>query len=256
MQDLVIIVPTNSSYIDIVNIFLQLIEKQLKLRKNQILISVTGQNIKIQGYKSIYNGEKASLIECVINAAKNSDSQYYVSFLGDAFITKSVDQKHLNNIVNVVKEKGIDYCSLSYVKRYTKEKKLSKELRLINNKDRYSHSFVAFIASKAYINDTLSKYKSDVEFEKYYLSKTSNDYFDNHAIVRKNYLNIHPSIVKGKWDIINYRRIRKKYPEINLGDREQTSYIYSLILHIREHIIPYIPNTARKTINKFRKDSI
>ena len=256
MQDFVIIIPTNSSYIDIVNIFLKLLEKQWKFRKNQIIISITGQDKKIKGYKTIYNGEKASLIECIVNAAKANSHQYYMSFLGDAFITKTLNEKYLNSIMNAIKEKKIDYCSLNYVKRYSKEKRLSKELRIINKKDRYSHNFVAFIASKKYIDDILSKYKNDLEFEKHYLNETGNEYYNNHTIVRKNYLNIHPSIIKGKWDKINYRRIKKEYPEIDLGNREQTSYTYSLILHVRRHIIPYIPSAIRKTINKFRKDSI
>ena len=242
MNDFVIVIPTYSKYLNVVNTFLQLLKKNWSSCPFKIVISITGENKKIEGYTCLYNGKKASLIDCVVNVAKKFKSRYYISFLGDAFISKKVDNELINDILNNLLNDKIDYCSILCLKYYAKEKKYNNYFRYINQLDRYSHSFVSFIASYEYIYKELIKFNSDFNFEEFYLSKKNNIYYNNHLIVRNNYFNILPSITKGKWDAINLRKLKKNNPEIDFVKLERQAYVYSSFLHFRSFVIHKCPS--------------
>ena len=178
------------------------------------------------------------------------DALYYINFLGDAFISKKINTNLFLEEMNYMLEYNIDYCCLNYVKRYTKEKIFDEYFRHINDLDRYSHSFVAFIASRKYIVKELINFKNDLDFEMYYIHKHRNDYYKNHLIVRKNYFGILPSITKGKWDRINYLKLKKDNPEIVFEKREMTSLGKSICMHIRKKVISYLPQNCRKKIKR------
>ncbi len=87
-NDFVIVLPTHSDYIEITKIFLQLLKKNWSDCPFKIIISVTGEKIVVDDAEIVYNGKKASLIDCLVNVSKQYNSKYYISFLGDAFINK------------------------------------------------------------------------------------------------------------------------------------------------------------------------
>lgn len=249
-KDFIIILPTHSSYIGITKNFLQLFKKNWFGCPFDVVVSLTGEKIEIDGVKNIYNGEDASLIDCLVNAAKKDRRKYYISFLGDAFINKKIDNKRIISLLNELIDNKIDYCSLEYVKNYKKKKMFSKSFRYINNLDRYSHNFTAFVASYDFVINELSKYKTDLDFEKAYLFGKDNFYFNNHLIVWQNFFNLLPSVTKGRWDRINYNKLRKSNPEIDFDKRELQSIKESLVCHIRDGVVSYLPNLIRKKLKK------
>ena len=250
MDDYIIIIPTFSKYINLVNNFLQVLNNNWKSCPYKIIISISGDKCKIEGYDCVYNGKNASLIECIRNVSCCYKSRYYICFLGDAFIYKMIDKNIVDNILNSILNDSIDYCSINYVKKYKKQKKYNQYLRYINKCDRYSHSFVSFIASYDYINNVLVKFLNDLEFEKYYLEMNDNEYFYNHLIVINNYFNILPSINKGKWDRINLIKLKKHNKNIIFEQFDKQSWIDTIFDHIRIYLNPLIP---RKIRNKLRK---
>ncbi len=253
VDDIVIVIPTHSSYKTIVLNFLQLFEKNWKDCPYKIVISICGENIQFEGLNTIYNGENTSLIECISNAVKLFDARYYMCFLGDAFINKKIDTKEFLKDFNEISNKAIDYCCLNYVKRYKKEKKFNNKFRYINSKDRYSHSFVAFIASKKFMTKDLVDFDSDLSFEKYYLNDKKSFYYSNHIIVRKNYFAILPGITKGKWDRINFHILQKSNPEIDFDSREIEPFINTVLNFLRKKFINKIPRSLRVLSKKIIK---
>jgi len=249
-RDFVIVLPTHSSYKVIVENFLQLMKKNWEECPFDIIVSITGEEVKIPRVKTIYNGKDASLIDCLIGVSKKYESNYYISFLGDSFINKKINNKKASEILYSLKNNNIDYSSLKYVERYTKEKKFNQYFRYINAADRYSHNFAAFVVGHDYLSKELSKYRNDLDFERHYLKEKNNQYYDKHLIVRENYFGLLPSIVKGKWDTINYKKLKKDNPEINFDDRPTLSLKESAIRHIRNSIVAHIPNDARIGIKK------
>lgn len=249
-NDFIIVLPTHSKYCRVTANFLELLKKNWPDCPFKIVVSMTGEDITIKEAKSIYNGKNASLIECLVNASKKYKSKYYISFLGDAFISKRINNSSAKNLLSIIKNNNIDYCSLKYVKGYTKEKRFDQYFRYINSADRYSHNFTAFVVSNSYLNNEISKLKDDLEFETFFLSKTGDKYYSKHLIVRKNYFELLPSIVKGKWDAINYKKLKRDNPEINFDDRPTLSLKESVMRHIRNSIVAHIPADARIGIKK------
>lgn len=246
MSDFVIILPTHSSYIGITKNFIQLLRKNWVDCPFKIVVSATGSKVSIEDVENLYNGEGASLIECVVNAAKKYKAEYCISFLGDAFINKKIDDEKILSLLNDLVIKDIQYCSLEYVKNYKKRKNFNDYCRYINNLDRYSHNFTAFVASYDFIMKELSKYRTDLDFEKAYLYQDEDFYFDDHLVVTKNYFNLLPGITKGKWDRFNYNKLRKSNPEIKFAKRDIQSFKESSICHVRGRIVPYMPSSIRK----------
>ena len=246
-NDFTIIIPTHSDYQNVVKNFLQILKKNWSSCPYKIVVSSIGENNKIESVENLYNGEKGSLIDCVVNVTKKSSSNYFIVFLGDSFISQEVDDKKINDILFSIKDNDIDYCSLKYVKNYEKVKSFNENLRYINNLDRYSHNFVAFAASKSFIQNEMANFKTDLDFEKYYLHKNENNsfYYDKHLIVKKNYLNILSGITGGKWDRINLSKLKKLNPEISFDDRKILSWKESILRHARNHIVSHIGSSTR-----------
>lgn len=254
--EVVIIIPTHSSYIDIVMNFLELLKKYWKDCRYKIIISVCGDYINNDNLTILYNGQNANLIDCLVNARKVYHSNYYICFLGDAFITKKILQKEVDELLEIIYNNNVEYCSLLNVKAYKKEKSFNCKLRYINSKDRYSHNFVSFIASDNYINSIISKCKSDLDFELMYLQDKQDFYYNFDLIFKKNYFGIMPGITKGRWNKIILNKLKKDNPDIKFAYRESESYIESFIYLFRNKIISYIPSYIRNKLKKvkFLKD--
>jgi len=250
-NDFVVLLPTHSKYKKTVENFLELFRKNWKDCPFKVVVSIVGEKIKIDNVDVIYNGKDASLIDCVVSVAKKYKSVYYISFLGDAFISEKVDNGKIADILNDIIKNKISYCSLTSVKNYRRKKPLNSRLRYINSFDRYSHNFFAFAASREFILNELARYESDMAFEKAYLSCEEEFYYNDRVVVEKNILKIIPGITKGKWDKINLKKLKNRNPEVDfcmaggvLGFRE------SLIRHIRDRIVSHLSPNLRVKMKK------
>lgn len=252
-KDISIIIPTYSDYIDIVEILLKLFKKNWQDCQFKVIVSMTGKNIEIKSpidVDVLYNGSDATLVDCVVNAAKRNPNKYYIILLGDAFIASKIDNEAIMNLLNELLDGNIEYCSLLEVEGYTKEKIYNCNFRFINSADRYSHNFVAFMASSDYIFYTLSSFKTDFDFEMFYLNDAKNGYYNNHLIVRKNYFCLLPSITKGKWDRINYEKLRRQNPGLIYTERKIMNWRESILRHLRTRVITHISPSRRANIKK------
>ena len=90
MHDFLIVLPTHSNYCKITENFLELLKKNWKDCPFDVIVSITGEDVRLDGVRSVYNGKNATLIDCLVNASKKYKSNYYISFLGDAFINKAI----------------------------------------------------------------------------------------------------------------------------------------------------------------------
>lgn len=247
----IILMPTHSNYIDVVRNFLELKEKNWENCPYEIVISIFGENKTIDGYNCIYNGKDSSLIECIRNARNQYDSEYYMCFLGDAFINKKVNQSIIDNILKAIIENKFRYCSLFYTKNYKKMKSFNNNLRFIHSKDRYSHNFVAYIASANYVDEDICSCQTDVDYELKYLGNKDDFYYNDHVIVKSNILNIVAGIRKGKWKVIPLQKLKKDNPEVNFAYREKEN-LKETAYGIFSKISPYLPDNIRLFIKKMK----
>ena len=251
-ENVLIIIPTHSKYIEVVQNFLQLLSKNWPNCPYRIIISMCGKSIKIDDYECIYNGVNASLIDCILSVHKRYKYDYYICFLGDAFINKKIMNESISNIINLLYTYRINYCSLINERSYVQPKLVDNTyLRYIHSKDRYSHSFISFVASNYYVEQCLSQYKSDLDFELSYLSVKKNFYYNDHAIVTYNVLNIVTGITKGKWNRFSLWELKKANPEVDFANMPLESYFESLYSLLHGWLISYIPDSVRKTLKAF-----
>lgn len=219
----------------------------------KLIISITGSDnfdISFNDIPVIKNNISTSLPTCVYNAASKYKADYYFVFLGDAFISRRINNEKVEKLLSYLVRNSINYCRLlPQSSLYMRQRQ--KEYRNINSNERYTHSFVAFGAAPNFIKNEFSDNISDRDFEIRYLrlaSKKENLFFEDRVILNKNIFHILPSIQKGKWDRINLFYLKKKYPQIEFSNRGRISWKYECVLQIRKLILPIIPDTVRKKV--------
>ena len=99
-----IIVPTNSKYIDICKNFMDVLKRSWSDCPYRVIVSITGENKKIDGVINLYNGSDASLIDCIVNASNIYKCDYYMVFLGDAFMCGNVETYKVKNLLEDMKK--------------------------------------------------------------------------------------------------------------------------------------------------------
>ncbi|WP_203263471.1 hypothetical protein [Streptococcus uberis] len=246
-KKIIIVLPTHSNYLELISNFLQVFNENWPDCPFEIVISITGEDKCINGYDCLYNGKNASLIDCLVSVSNLYNPEYIISFLGDAFITKKINNDDFFEILNFMSENIIHYCSIRYVRNYWKKKNASSKLRFIHQNDRYSHNFVSFIVDQYYMSNTIKNFQSDLEFEQFYLhNQIGDDYYKHDVIVSKNIFNINPAINKGKWNRKVRKKLIKKYPNIEFIDLPKESIGDTIINGLRNKIIYYLTPKTRK----------
>lgn len=248
-----IILPTNVKYLDVVKNYIELLKINWPEAYKKLIISITGSDnfdISFNDIPVIKNNISTSLPTCVYNAASKYKADYYFVFLGDAFISRRINNEKVEKLLSYLVRNSINYCRLlPQSSLYMRQRQ--KEYRNINSNERYTHSFVAFGAAPNFIKNEFSDNISDRDFEIRYLklaSKKENLFFEDRVILNKNIFHILPSIQKGKWDRINLFYLKKKYPQIEFSNRGRISWKYECVLQIRKLILPIIPDTVRKKV--------
>ena len=251
-----IIIPTSSKYLDICKNFIAVLSNSWPDCPYKLVLSITGNDERIEGAECLFNGSNASLVDCIVNASNRYKSEYYMIFLGDAFMCGQVDTQEVEKLLTEVKKNKIDFCCLHPEKSRKKENKVGSEMRYIHVRDRYCHCFGYSLCTKRYIDEIFvdSGISTDLEYELWYLNKTQNSkedfYYKHDAILLKNIFHIRCGIKKGKWDRIVYRWIDTHYPEIQLAQRPKLSLMSQIIMILREKFLYLIPDGIRIGIKK------
>lgn len=177
-------------------------------------------------------------------------SKFYLCALGDAFISRRIFTKQFDSLLLLLENENIDYCNLLPRSPYAKINKIDERIRKIHSTDRYSYSFVCFIATKDYIEHEFNDTMTDMEFEINHLNSDGDNYHEYETILIKNEFHIEPGIVKGCWVRWVYRKIKHHNPEIELNNRPMLG-IGASIYHIGANTMAkYLPNNIRRFIKK------
>lgn len=250
----VIVLPTHSNYLGVCKNFVELLKKNWMDCPYELWISYAGDRTNIEwAFNTIYNGKAASLTECLYNLAEKVNADYYISFLGDAFINSRIDSNFIIELLKDIENNNIEYCSLMYVKNYYREKSFNEQFRYIHTTDRYSHNFVSFIASDGFIKSTLHTCNTDLEFEKHYLEVKEKKYYNSHIAIKKNYLGLVPAITNGKWNRLAYNKLVRDNPDISFDEREVETLAESLYQVFHDEFIWVIPSGLRVRVKKIMR---
>ena len=226
MKKILVSLVTHSAYKDVCENFIKLFDKNWKDCKYDFRVLVIGNEISFDKKKVNYYGKDCSLPEALYLAMSTSDYDYCISFLGDAFINRKIDNIMVDSLINDINEKNIDYCNLMPRVAYRSHKKIAgKNMRYISSNDSYSMSFVAFIASRRFVLKEFAGGITDLDFERKYLNRINqcNQVYNDRVILTQNLFGLVPGIYAGKWDRHALGKLQRDNPEIFFTDREKVS---------------------------------
>lgn len=226
MKKILVSLVTHSAYKDVCDNFIALFDKNWHNCAYDFCISVIGEKISFLGQNTVFHGENCTLPEALYNVVNNSEYDYCISFLGDAFINKSIDNKMVESLIKELDENNIAYCNLIPRIAYRFHKKMAtKNTRYISTSDSYNMSFVAFIASREFILKEFAGKVTDLDFEKKYLNRTNSKCYTykNRVILTKNLFGLVPGICAGKWDRHALRLLQYSNPEVCFTNRKKIS---------------------------------
>ena len=210
-EEVSILVNISTSYIDIAEIFDELLLKFWEDCPYQVYYLCDAEpDINLKG-KIIVDELNNNPLLRIVNAIKNINSDYYICLLGDAFISEKVSTYQVAEFVEKMKVNNINYCNL-YRNKY---KSNSTPFSFIKENEQYGFAFVEFIASKFFIENELNKYKTDLDFENYYndiaLTNKKGTYYSDCVRSNENILNVIHGIQNGKW----VRKTKRKVDKIS-----------------------------------------
>lgn len=260
--DYKIILPTIDKYLPITKNFIALLTLNWPETRGRIILSVSGKAaipFECADITVVRSKKGTSLPECIRRAVVQNDASIYLSFLGDAFINKRINDAAINNLFVNLLNNGINYCNLNPETVAFKLFRTSA-YHLLSNKERYGHSFVAFAFTKQFMENEFSENITDRDFELKYLPKDNEHrkLYKDRAILNKNIFNLYPSLQKGKWDTWRIYRLKSKYPQVNFVKLEHLSTFDEILVTTRRLIFPYIPNLIRRVFKRIlgKRDSI
>ena len=235
MNKVLVNLVTHSAYSDVCDNFLQLFKKNWKDCPYDFVISIIGDEIHFEGYKCYYFGKESTLPNAIYELMKITNYDYCISFLGDAFINSNINTFEISELMDSFMKGNYEYgCLIPRQPFRLKGKIANKYFRFISNYDIYNMCFVAFIASRNFVEHEFCNGISDLEFEMKYLKPDSDEkiYYDNRVIVLDNFFNLLPGIEAGKWNRKALKKLEKNNPEINFSKRPLVSVSKSYINRI------------------------
>ena len=222
--EVTIIVPTHDSYLDVFAVFVRLFKKnwadcpyKLVLSCNEYPASEEYHDLEV-----VNNSSDAMILSRICNAARTFPAEYYLILLEDMFIDKPVDIERFKEVLDFSKEHGLHYCNLSNGKHKKKNKFVFPSKALP-----YGISIGAFVCNDEFLNKYFSRNISGWDFENEQLELTlqykKKEKFTECAHCYGNPLHITHGISKGQWIRSANKTIRKRNPEIDLGERSLLS---------------------------------
>lgn len=253
MEKVLINLVTHSAYKDVCLNFLELFKKNWKDCPFDFIISVVGEPMEFKEYQTKYCGKNCQLPEAVYKTMHNSQYKYVISFLGDAFIDKKVDNYVIMDLLKEIENCNIQYCCLIPKKPFRfVGKKAGNNIRYISSFDAYNMSFVAFIASRNFIETEFSGQISDLKFESKYLELNGKNkvYYNDRVIVTNNIFNIIPGIDAGEWNRHAYKKLRRDNPEICFNSRQIAPLTATIKNDLFRVLQLFVSKKHRKVIKK------
>lgn len=227
MKKVLVSLVTHSAYKDVCNNFISLYDKNWSDCPYDFYISVIGDEVLFPGKKTVYFGRECTLPEALYNIMNDTDYDYCISFLGDAFINKKIDNIMVESLVKELDENGVEYCNLIPRTAYRFNKKVAtRNTRYISTNDSYNMSFVAFIANREFILKEFAGKVTDLDFEKKYLNRGNKRCYTykDRVILTENLFGLIPGISAGKWDRHALRKLQHSNREVCFTNRKKLSY--------------------------------
>lgn len=253
MKKVLVILVTHSSYSDVCANFIELYKKNWSDCNYDFVISVVGDHVTFGKERVVYNGSTCTLPNAVYSIMEASDYDYCISFLGDAFINSRIHNEEINELMEEIYKYNISYCCLIPRTAFRfKYNKIGKNLRYISSNDIYNMSFVAFVASKDFVQQEFGNNITDLEFEmKYIMQNGDKDFFyTDRVILTKNIFHLEPGIDAGKWNRHAYKKIKRNNKDLVLAKRQKVSRFKMIIADIYMILQVVISKKQRKALKR------
>lgn len=247
-----IVVPSCDKYSDLWGALFQTLRRQWKYCPFQIYLLTNHIDYIDDGVATVKIGDDQSWSANLIRALKLIPQDYVFLFIDDLFLSSSVDEKRVRNLVERCVSQNWDYLRLNPTPGPARAQLIDSSVGQILPGDLYRPSTVLSIWRKDVLLDVLDPNESAWEFEVYGGART--DKYEQWYASKNWNLPYHNLVIKGKIDPIALCKIKLSGADI-ATDRPVMNYIESLLLILRRlrHSLFYkaIPRNTRRKIRSF-----
>lgn len=204
---------------------------------------------KYESVKIICAGKGSEFSERVRKAVEHSKTEYVFVTLDDYFLIKNVENKRIEELIEIMDNEKIDYMRL-YL-RYKKSNKGQLKdyagIHMVDPSYRYSVNLYPGIWRKSFLEKTIKEERNPWQFE-VALPQLA---VENHAVCAMSKRNEYVFLdVVRKGKILNKaNRYFKKY-DVYHGERQVHSRIYEIRLGVKTLTSRYLPTWLVKRIKK------
>lgn len=251
MTDTTIIVNIAYQYIDVAEVFFELLRKNWSDCPYRI-VCISDVRVEQNFVKDVFIRQPEwSLPYSIYMAAKKFPSKYYLCLLGDAFVNSKVDTDKFESFVNKLSENKIQYCNLLR-RKYTHSNEPFEYLYI---KEKYGVAFVSFLASKSFIerefqNRNFTDYDFEIKYLKNCSKADSNAKYIDFVRINGNGFQIAHGVQKGKWIRKTYKQLIKTTKSLSKSERPLMGWIDTLKMIFSDVVFSKISPSLRIKIKK------
>lgn len=250
-----IVISSPDEYADVFKVFIDLVGKNWKDCKYDIILANNVSKENYRGVKIINTGFDTTWCDRVKRAIQTYKSKYILLITDDSFIGNTVDSNIFNSILDDMTKFDIKYY------RLYNSPKPSKvcfngipHLRKISKRQPYGINLMAAIWNTEHFLQLFGEEKlTGWDIESKLLEQTHNspdEFFENYVADNRNILSIIHGVSKGKWMLTAIWNLRKIGYNIEIYNRDKLNLLYEIFLILKKNIRNILPNSIRKIIKQ------
>ena len=239
-------------YSDLCDSHVEQLNKNWKNRKFKTYIVTDKEQNRIwDNVKLLCAGENTEFTDRLKFALSRVETKYVFITLDDYFLIEKVDEKSIDNLIEVMNKKNIDYIRLFPDPRRATSDAIKgyERLNYISTEDIYSVNLYASIWTKDFMNSTISERKNPWQYE-VSLYKIANKRGAICAVSNNEEFKILDVVRKGKI-LYGANKYMKRYGIVYNGNREVHSLLYEIHENIRAFILIHMPKKMYYSLRKW-----
>lgn len=240
------------AYTEVGKIFFDLQEQYMGWFRGGRYFVNESKEFSYKDVKTINVGTECNWSQKVVLALQEVDSKYILFMLEDYFIGNPVKQEDIENAIKLMESHELKYYKITAVPQIKNKSTIASYLADIPSDLRYGINLQAAIFRKDFLLEIVSgKDRSAWEVESDLLGLVTNrfeGFLTGCVLDKRNIIDVHNAILKGKWFPNTIRYFKKRGYEIQLGNRSVLSVKEIVLQNVKRRISQCLPTAvARRT---------
>lgn len=255
MEDLALVVVSCDSYTELGKIFFDLQKKYMGWFHGPTYFINESKPAAFEGVRTIHVGTDVDWSGKILRALEQIPQAYILFMLEDYFIGKEVRQQDVQQAVAIMKQHELCYYRITAIPDTKKESDIAPFLAAIPSNLYYGVNLQPAIFSRDYLKQVVSgPDRSAWAVETDLLKEVTATYeYDIPGCVldRRNIIDVHNGVIKGKWVRKTIRYFKKNGYRIDLGERKMLSVAQTTKIELMNMVVRLLPTEKLRKIKSF-----